>query len=136
MKISEVCTHLIRTFPEYYADMSRVDGNYTIKNRSSFHAIDALGYGLMAVPQNMNAMLETVSDIPDYLRPENIGKMDPTELRHHRNEYRRMKSARDASSSARDVYTGEMIPAGEFWGTPDLDDDLSIAPYNPFGGVL
>lgn len=135
MVISDQCEHLIRSFPEYYADMNRSDGNYEIKNRSAFHAIDALGYGLMAVPQNMNAMLDTVNQIPDHLRPENIGNMEPIELRHHRNEYRRIKAVQDANTFDRDGYANDLIPATAFWGADDLLEELKVEPYSPFGSA-
>lgn len=135
MIISDACKHLIRSFPEYYADLSRTDGNYTIKNRSTFHAIDALGYGLMAVPQNMNAMLEAVHEIPDYLKPENIGKMSPGDAFHHKREFRRIQAIQQSHQLDQDGYAADTIPATEFWGEGmgKLDENLEVAPYSPFG---
>jgi hypothetical protein len=89
----------------------------------------------MAVPQNMNAMLDTVNQIPDYLRPENIGNMEPIELRHHRNEYRRIKAVQDANTFDRDGYANDLIPATAFWGSDDLLEELKVEPYSPFGSA-
>jgi hypothetical protein len=130
LAISERCTHLIRSFPAYYAEQSRSDGNYKIQNRSDFHAIDALGYGLMAIPQDPRTLNATGEDIPDYLRrPDD----SPADRHHHLAEYKRMKRIQDANQFEIDGRLGLTIGTDEFWGDGKEDQTLVGGDYDPYG---
>lgn len=130
MVITENCPHLIRSFPEYYAEQDS-NGNYNIKNRSDFHAIDALGYGLMAVPQAANQLVEQPDGVPDYLRRKDG---DLATERHNIQEWKRIKRIQDTHNYEKDSIRKDMVPAGEFWGEQSLDNPGQVGAFDPYGG--
>lgn len=130
MVVTENCTHLIRSFPEYYAEQSHIDGTYKIQNRSDFHAIDALGYGLMAVPQAANQFVEVSDDVPDYLLRKDG---DIATERHNIREWKRIKQIQDRVSVERDSVQKDMVPATEFWGEVSVTNPGQVQPYDPYG---
>lgn len=131
MVVSPKCPHLIRSFPEYHADQSKIDGSYAIKNRSDFHAIDALGYGLMAVPVAASTEVEYPDGVPDYLRRKDG---DAVTERHNVLEWRRIKRIQDRHNVARDTIKGDLVPAGEFWGEGSLDNPERVGGFDPYEG--
>lgn len=131
MVVSEQCTHLIRSFPEYYAEQNASDGTYKILNRSEFHAIDALGYGLMAVPMKSSDMNEVLGGVPDYLKRQDGDRLSEA---HNIGEWKRIKRIQDQHLLERDSIYRDMVPAGEFWGDGTLDDPEHVRPYDPYGG--
>lgn len=131
MVVADSCTHLIRSFPEYYAEQSSSDGTYKIQNRSEFHAIDALGYGLMAIPQNSREMVELGNEVPVHLKRDDG---DTLSERHNIAEWKRAKRIQDAYNLEKSSINRDMVPAGEFWGEPDLDNPGEVGAYDPYGG--
>lgn len=118
--VSEACPHLIRTMPEYYAEQSKFDGSFKILNKSDFHAVDALGYGLMFVPQDSRALLDVLDNKPEHLRNPDL---EPLARRHHEAEWKRLKAIEDRAALEQLPAVGAMNIA-EFWGD---GDDVEIA---------
>lgn len=110
MAISETCQNTIRQIPEYYAEQNP-DGEAKIVNKSIFHGIDALGYGLMIIP--MDSRDETFVE-PG--RPSFAPDVDPLTRAHHTREFERLKRIQDAheENTRRDGMS--MIKSDEFWG--------------------
>ena len=124
MVVSENCKHVIETIPEYYAEQAP-DGTYKILNKSDFHAVDALGYGLMVIP-NDSRELEFGEQRPDYLRRSDVPDMDK---RHHLAEWKRIKRIQDQAQE-------ETMPSvGKFdFQEFNHDGDLEIVDdYDLFG---
>jgi hypothetical protein len=113
MVIADTCRHTIEQIPEYYAE-DNPNGEPVIVNKSTFHSVDALGYGLMLIP--VDNRLEPVEDKPDYLRKP---IEDPLERAHHEHEWRRMERIREE-------HTGQTVfslpKSTEFWGESVIGD--------------
>ena len=125
LTVSDACEHLIQTIPEYYAEQD-AQGNYKILNKSTFHAVDALGYGLMIIPTDNRFTLEE-AEKPEYLRRSGI---DEATFRHNTNEWKRMKQIEDTTKEERMPQIGK-LDLVEFWGE---GSDLEIAgEYDPYG---
>lgn len=132
MVVSDQCIHLIRSFPEYYAEQSSIDGTYKIQNRSEFHAIDALGYGLMAIPQDSRSMVEVPDGVPAGLHRDDG---DTLSERHNIAEWKRAKRLSEQYQQERSSIHREMVPAGEFWGEEaTLENPGEVKSYDPYGG--
>ena len=134
LQISERCIHLVRTFPEYYADQNKSDGNYEIKNRSSFHAIDALGYGLMAIPIDPRVLNADPVGTPEYIKTPSKDA-DPLTIRHNRNEWSRIKRIQDSHEQGGDGLNTLAVKADEFWANDSLEEHTVGGEYDPFGGT-
>jgi len=124
MVVSEQCKHVIETIPEYYAEQAP-DGTYKILNKSDFHAVDALGYGLMVIP-NDSRDLEFGEQKPEYLRRSDVSDMN---RRHHLAEWKRIKRIQDQAQEE------TMPPLGKFdFQEFNRDGDLEIvSDYDLFG---
>lgn len=110
MVLSDACQHLIKSMPEYYADQNKLDGTYKIHNRSSFHAVDALGYGLTYIPLDPRG--DDIGDIkPEYLRRHGD---DTLTKKHNELEYRRLKKIED--SAREHLMPIQKLDVNEFWG--------------------
>jgi len=116
MRISESCKHLLETIPEYQADRDDVTGEYKIKNKSSFHAVDALGYGLMIIP--LDSREEPELDKPEYLRKSD---MDNLTRRHHEAEWRRIKGYEERAIEGRGAPAMPKLDIAEFWGDGETE---------------
>ena len=125
MVVSENCQHVIRTIPEYYAEQDP-NGNYKILNKSDFHAVDALGYGLMVIPLDSRD-LEVGEQKPEYLRRSDIPEMDK---RHHLSEWKRIKRIQESSESELNPVYGK-FNFSEFSG--DGDDSEIVGDFDPWG---
>mgnify|MGYP001590787092 CR=1 FL=1 len=123
MRVSENCKHLLEMIPEYQADRNLDTGEYKIKNKTAFHAIDALGYGLMLVP--LDSRDEPELDKPDYLRKSG---MDNLTRRHHEAEWKRLKAYDDRALQGPEQPAIPKWDVAEFWG----GDQVEIA--DSFGG--
>lgn len=109
LAVADSCQHTIEQMPEYYAE-DDPNGEARIVNKSTFHAVDALGYGLMLIP--IDNRLEEVMDVPDYIRNPSP---DPLTRRHHKGEWDRMQRIQEAAAEGSDM--GLKGPkADEFWG--------------------
>ena len=127
MTISRECTNLIRQMPEYYAEQSKLTGEFKIVNRSDFHSIDALGYGLLAIPID-SRIKEFPDDLPEYLRRSGLERIERV---HHTNEFKRIQKAREAAEVEEMSPLGSAKPS-EFWGSGESDVEL-VTDYDPFG---
>lgn len=125
LRISDQCQHVIKTIPEYYAEQN-ADGQYKILNKSDFHAVDALGYGLMVIPLDSRE-LELGEQKPDYLRRSDT---EPAALRHHTNEWNRIKRIQDAAEQENQPVTGK-FNFREFLG--DDREIETVGEYDPWG---
>ena len=133
MVISDRCPHIIKQMPEYYADQSKLSGEYKIVNKSDFHAVDALGYGLMVIPMDPRSDgLFPGDQRPDYLRKPID---DPLSRRHHEAEWKRSKRIEEEAQYAATAPGLGVITAREFWGSDDRsEEDLEVAGnYDPWG---
>lgn len=110
LAVSDACENLIRQIPEYYAE-DNPNGEATIVNKSTFHSVDALGYGLMLIP--LDNRLELSVDRPDYLRRDDL---DPASRRHHEGEWKRLQAIAAANDPALKHPGLGTIDSGEFWG--------------------
>ena len=123
MVVSNACPHLIRQMPEYYAEASRETGLYKIVNKSDFHSVDALGYGLMVLPQDSQDLME-YDDRPEYLRRSGV---DPADRRHHLLEWKRFKKIEEQEQlQTLGTLAFGVYPMSEFMGngselTPEYD---------------
>ena len=132
--VSDHCKHIIEQMPEYYAEASKSTGLYRIVNKSDFHAVDALGYGLMIIPINTRNefIADGSDDKPDYLkRPIE----DLASRRHHEGEWKRIKQHQEMSN--KDLFGPVLgkVSAHEFWGEGEgLDNSRVIDSFDPFGG--
>ncbi len=128
--VSRSCAHVIEQMPEYYAEASKTDGLYKIVNKSRFHAVDALGYGLMVIPQRAlsDADLGIFDERPDYLRRSDL---DGVTKVHHTNEWKRIKSAEQQAQGL------DMVPALNYGRTSEFLGSESaeiVGEYDPWGG--
>ena len=134
MIVSVHCSHLIKQMPEYYAVQSKLSGEYKIVNKSDFHSVDALGYGLMVIPVDpVHDGRFPGDERPDYLRRP---IEDALTRRHHEGEWKRMKKIEDEAKYADMAPVFGTVNAREFWGGDDLlDEDLvEIAGgFDPWG---
>jgi hypothetical protein len=110
LSVAESCQNLVRQIPEYYSEDNRA-GEPTIVNKSAFHSIDALGYGLMFIPVDNRLQLD--DERPEYLRKPDT---DALSHRHHLAEWTHIKRQMDASLAERNPSTLRPIDASEFWG--------------------
>ena len=129
--ISNLCPNLIRQMPDYYAEAGKADGLYKIVNKSSFHSVDALGYGLMVIPQ------KSISDAdlyggskPDYLRKSGV---DPLNRRHHLLEWQRMKRIQDANEQLGIPPVIGTMKTIEFWKDEQELEPEIIGEFDPYG---
>ena len=130
MVVADTCTHLLRSMPEYYAEQSRVSGEFKIVNKSDFHAVDALGYGLMVIPFDPREDGRYVADEkPEYLRKP---IEDNLTRRHHEGEWQRMR-ALEESAKRSGLPALEMINASAFWGEDEDSDVVTTEAYDPWG---
>jgi hypothetical protein len=125
MVISDACPNLIRTMPEYYAEQGPT-GEYKILNKSDFHAVDALGYGLMVIPIDSRDS-ELGEARPDYLRRSDVPEADK---RHHLAEWKRIKRIQDAAESELQPAVGK-FPFDEF-GRDGIEPE-HVQEYDPYG---
>ena len=111
------------------AEASRSSGIYRIVNKSDFHAVDALGYGLMIIPLNAkDSFAGTPDDRPDYLRKPNA---DEATRRHNELEYKRFKAFEEKAIQQENPF--DRINATEFWGEGDPE---MATDYDPmYGGA-
>lgn len=114
LAIARDCRHLLKQMPEYYAEASKSSGLFKIVNKSDFHAVDALGYGLMVIPINAARELaeEPGESKPDYMKRE----MDPIERVHHEKELRRFKKAEEEFTRQNTPGVFQQADPREFWG--------------------
>lgn len=127
--VSRACTHLIEQMPEYYAEVSKSDGLYKIVNKSRFHTVDALGYGLMVIPMKAwsDDQLFGAEPKPDYLRRSG---MEPFERAHHENEWKRIKAIQREYDDSLEAPTIQKVNTTEFWGDDDVE---TVGDFDPFG---
>ena len=123
--IARSCVHLLKQMPEYYAEASRSSGIYRIVNKSDFHAVDALGYGLFIIPLDVSAE-QVVDDRPDYLRKSG---MDEASRRHNELEWKRFKRLDEKAEQMSNPL--QNINATEFWGEGDPE---MIGAFDPMYG--
>jgi len=128
LTVSRACPHVIEQMPEYEAEQ-KPDGTYKITAKSSYHSIDALGYGLMIIP-NETGDMEIGEERPDYIRNPSP---DTATARHNLNEWKRIRAIEEAN---RDLSSpiDQMIKPFDFWGDPDRDPLEIAGPYDPYGG--
>ncbi len=127
MAVSDRCRFLIRTMPEYYAEQSKSDGTFSIKNRSDFHAVDALGYGLGYIPIDVRdlALVPDNLGAPDYVRNPSP---DAASARHNRAEWRRMQRVVDQNEQLTEGQAARgSFASTEFWS--DDPDPVFIDPF-------
>lgn len=129
--ISQLCGHLIKQMPDYYAEASRTDGLYKIVNKSDFHAVDALGMGLMVIPQKSMSDMN-LYDIakPDYLRKSGV---DPFTRRHHKAEWERMKRIQEQNQLSELPPAIGSIKTTEFWKDEIEFEPEVVMPFDPWG---
>lgn len=126
--VAKSCKHLIKQMPEYYAEASKSSGIYKIVNKSDFHAVDALGYGVMIIPINArNEFFEPQEDRPDYLKRSGV---DEATYRHNLAEWKRFKAAEEKQLDLSHPF--DMIKAQEFWG--EEGDPEITGDYDPLYG--
>jgi terminase large subunit-like protein len=124
--VARSCQHLIKQMPEYYAEAARTTGIYRIVNKSDFHSVDALGYGLMIIPLNMSAD-QVNDDKPDYLRKSGV---DELTQRHNMLEWKRFKKIEERNLVQENPF--DRINATEFWGE-DAEPEI-VTTYDPMYG--
>lgn len=130
MAVSDRCVNTIRQMPEYYAEQSRISGEFRIVNKSDFHAIDALGYGLMVIPMDPREEGSLIDDKPEYLRRP---VEDVAERVHHTQEWKRFKQIEESTRAANAPRALESIPTREFLGDTEFGEEQELSPaYDPF----
>lgn len=71
--VTRDCPNLIRQIPKYHNKMNMRTGKPEIVKRSTFHAIDSVGYTLMSIPRPGNPINQQgpdpLSDVPAHLQP-------------------------------------------------------------------
>lgn len=127
LTVSDACTHVIETIPEYYAEQA-ADGTYKILNKSDFHAVDALGYGLMVIP-NDSRDLEFGEQKPDYLRRSDVPDADK---RHHLAEWNRIKRIQNNAQEEAMPTIGK-FNFNEFNGDGNSSESEIVGDYDPWG---
>ena len=133
--VSDRCTHLISSMPDYYAEQSRTDNSFKILNKSEFHAVDALGYGLMIIPLDPRDLVADARDLPP---KEILAQTDPLSRLHHLREWRRMRAFEDKAQADNFGSGGNLlknVSASEFWGEtvePTWAGD-DVIPFDPYG---
>lgn len=126
MLVSSHCQHLIQQMPEYYADQSQKDGAFKIVNKSDFHSVDALGYGVMMIPLDPRDAIPFMTDEekPDYLRQPIA---DALTRRHHEAEWKRIKQVQTIESGS-SIPAFMVVDAAELWGNGEESDERDIVP--------
>jgi hypothetical protein len=124
LAVSRECQNLLRQMPEYYAEQS-LDGEAKIVDKSTFHSVDALGYGLTIMPQEFDALEPGAG-------PNPFAGMDEVSRRHNIAEGRRLKRIQDRNDPlTRDPGITPMNPQ-EFWGEGEDRSD-PVQEYDPWG---
>lgn len=70
--ITQDCPNYIRQAPQYHTKVNRRTGLPEIVNKSSYHAVDSVGYLLMSMPVSGTHAVPPpdLDDVPAHLRPE------------------------------------------------------------------
>lgn len=124
LTVSKACPHVIEQMSEYEADQ-KPDGTFKISAKSTFHAIDALGYGLMVIPNE--ASNPDILEEPDYLRNPSPDTMTD---RHNRSEWKRLRAIEEAHTDLTGPFD-QMVKPFDFWGGDDRDIETAGA-YDPY----
>ncbi len=130
--VSEQCPHLIRQMPEYYAEQSVSTGEYVIRNKSDFHSVDALGYGLMVIPVDPREDgFFLLDDRPEYLRRTD---QDRASLKHNTAEWQRLKRIEEEHRTATAPALG-IVKSMEFWADEESDEPQpeTAGEWDPWG---
>lgn len=70
--VTEECPNLLRQIPRYHSQVNKRTGNPEIVRRSTFHAVDSVGYTLMSIPRPINRNLQPIpDDLPWHLNAAN-----------------------------------------------------------------
>jgi len=127
MAVSDKCQHLIDSMPEYQAEQNKIDETFKILNKTDFHAVDALGYGLMLIPQDLKDFTLDGEVKPDYLRRTDV---EPVQAAHHKNEYDRIQKIQELAADQNDPL-GLKFNTAEFW--KDSTEVETVGEYDPWG---
>jgi len=96
-------------------------------NKTDFHAVDALGYGLMLIPQDLKDFTLDGEVKPDYLRRTDV---EPVQAAHHKNEYDRIQKIQELAADQNDPL-GLKFNTAEFW--KDSTEVETVGEYDPWG---
>jgi phage terminase large subunit len=114
--VTQACPNLLRQIPKYHTKLDPRTGSRDIVKRSTFHAIDSVGYLLMSMPRPFNqAMTEGPElyhedGVPTHLQP-GISKLDEPSRQFAINNYREIEE-----QSLETVPFQTDLNADDLWG--------------------
>jgi len=117
--VTDDCPNLLRQIPKYHTKLDPRTGNRDIVKRSTFHAIDSVGYLLMSMPRPFSmAMYESPEmyhedGVPMHLQP-GVSKLDETSRQFAINNLREIEE-----QSLETVPYHSEFNADNIWGDPE-----------------